>query len=288
MTNRGLSISLRLQPLSLPKPLMVGILDCHLEFETSQRLGILLERMNTGTNQFSRIQCGNLLNGNVIGCSPPSQLFVRQNPYNQDQGPLAHVLLLRNFHCHTHPYTVESTFYLRSSDAVDPTQTLSLKKDPRGTTEARSWVPTPYLTVFRIPQKPGVAVLALELFRKMNEKRLFVLVGTAADSRLAFSIVESEAELKLRQEHFGAYARHAETPQRFHISGVGAGDCLLKATIQSHVESGHRTSAVDLEITDLFRHKDTVGKVDEGQMQGHAQSRERHSHRLFSWFSRSG
>ncbi|KAM0712011.1 hypothetical protein Q7P37_011105 [Cladosporium fusiforme] len=272
MTNRGLSISLRLQPLT--DCLCIGLLECHVEYETTQRLGILMERLHNGPKQFARVQCRTLTNGIMIGSRPPSPLFVRQAIFEQEGS--AHVLLLRRFRCELYQYNVSKTFRLPPPDTNHASKSSEPQKVPSGYPEARSWIPSPHPTVFLVPQAPQTAALALELIRQADEKRLFVLIGTTRNSQVGFSVAESYDEMQLKQNNFGAHARGVS--QR-----PGKAYFRVNATIETYVEAGHKTYALDLVVMDLSNDRDVSKSAKKAQRQNSLQLHERHRHEKIPW-----
>ena len=242
MSNRGLSIDLHLTRLG--DTLYAAALECHLASRPHEFLAIYLRKLETGPNQYARVQCHKLGRGSFEYRGSAQKVFVRQVLGPEQPSPPSQYFVLRDL-------AVDSDVY-QVTDVVLP-ETKSEADPPIVTFAARFWVPAHHPTVFSVPKAPRTLGVALILHRYSDGERVIIMMGSISPFIVGFSVREAHVvqwTYSALQKEFARSVEQAGAVTTTECHGV---QLQMYPYVEPHVQGGRKLYTVDINIQALPR-----------------------------------
>ncbi|PPJ55631.1 hypothetical protein CBER1_03752 [Cercospora berteroae] len=180
-SNRGLRINFHLTPVG--DGTYYAALNCPIPSPQRGYFGftcIKLEKLDSGINQYSRVQCEQIF-GLEVRSNRPSIVYVRQKISGQDEDALMpwHFFQPRDLH-------FSSDLYDLMHLAHFPLSPADQQHAPRPT--VKPWIAAAQASAFQIIKRAGRLSAVMFLQRRTDNSRLAILLGSIGDTQVGFDI----------------------------------------------------------------------------------------------------
>jgi len=270
MTNRGLSIDLHL--IRIEDNIYAAALNCHQTFQHNRYLAVYLEKLDTGPNQYARVRCHKLGVGLLNERGQMQSIYIRQSFLAQST-QTSQFFQLSGLHGASE-YELVKVY----TNDLEPGELQML---PNDTSQARSWVPSEYRTIFKIPSGSKRLAVGLMFRRRIDSEYIWVLLGSITDFDTGFSILQPEEKERLKTT-LGSWFSAKPLSE--------AGDVMeddlhyVQIHERSHVYRGQKFHVVDISIS--AKPEKTVVEAFLDQAQAVISKPGRRRSRFFNLFGR--